>query len=662
MISKDLFTKRQVHLDFHTSPDIEGIGKNFDKKKFQDALRLGKINSITVFAKCHHGMCYYPTKVGKMHPHLDFDLTGAMVDAAHEIGVRAPIYITAGWSDHDAKSHPDWIARSEDGSEITSDNYEPLTDPEAPKLHCAWQTLCLNDGGEYTRHIYALTEEICKRYKKVDGLFYDICIVGGLQCYCPSCMRGMKEEGVDIADVNAVSAYFTRKRRAFMEKCGAIMRRYHPEATIFFNSGGADQYKPEYHSLQTHYEMEDLPTAWGGYNKLSMRAKFFSTTGKPSLAMTGKFHLDWGEFGGFKPKEALKYEIALMALYGVGASVGDHLHPDGEPEFETYASIGYAYDYLEKISPYCYGGKGIANLGVFPSHLKMANEGISNILSENQIDYEVITGNEFAKFDTVIFSEGARLDENGKAALEEYIKNGGNVMIMADALVENGRFAIDFGVFYEGDAEYDCDYIIPRISREELPDAPMLCNIPAHRVSCNEGEIMADMITPYFSRTIGHFCGHKNTPHNKNSQKHPAIIKKGNIVYTAHSLARQYYEFGSVYSKRYFMQALCSVYSGSPVKVEGLYSEGRIRTIKQAESNRYCINLTYAASSKRGAAEIIEDILPLYEIKITAELPESIKRIYLPLSDKELDFTVSDGKIKFTLPKLLCHETIVLEY
>ena len=107
MISKELFTKRQVHLDFHTSPDIEGIGKNFDKKKFQDALKLGNVESVTVFAKCHHGMCYFPTKVGRMHPHLDFDLTGAMVDAAHEIGVRAPIYITGGWSDLDAKEHPE---------------------------------------------------------------------------------------------------------------------------------------------------------------------------------------------------------------------------------------------------------------------------------------------------------------------------------------------------------------------------------------------------------------------------------------------------------------------------------------------------------------------------------------------------------------------------
>ena len=89
---------RQVHLDFHTSGLIKGVGAQFSKEDFQQALREGNVSSITVFAKCHHGYCYYPTKTGTMHPQLDFDLLGAMLDAAHEVGVKAPIYITAGCS------------------------------------------------------------------------------------------------------------------------------------------------------------------------------------------------------------------------------------------------------------------------------------------------------------------------------------------------------------------------------------------------------------------------------------------------------------------------------------------------------------------------------------------------------------------------------------
>ena len=41
---------RQVHLDFHTSEEIKEIGKNFSKEQFQEALRIGNINSINIFA------------------------------------------------------------------------------------------------------------------------------------------------------------------------------------------------------------------------------------------------------------------------------------------------------------------------------------------------------------------------------------------------------------------------------------------------------------------------------------------------------------------------------------------------------------------------------------------------------------------------------------
>ena len=66
--------RRQVHLDFHTSEKIDGIGKDFSKEQFQQMLKKGHVDSITVFSKCHHGWSYHPTKVNKMHPNLNFDL------------------------------------------------------------------------------------------------------------------------------------------------------------------------------------------------------------------------------------------------------------------------------------------------------------------------------------------------------------------------------------------------------------------------------------------------------------------------------------------------------------------------------------------------------------------------------------------------------------
>ncbi len=45
---------RQIHLDFHTSPDIPGIGEEFDKAQWQKALKEGKLY-VNVHSKEHPG-------------------------------------------------------------------------------------------------------------------------------------------------------------------------------------------------------------------------------------------------------------------------------------------------------------------------------------------------------------------------------------------------------------------------------------------------------------------------------------------------------------------------------------------------------------------------------------------------------------------------------
>jgi len=46
---------RQIHLDFHTSAAIEGIGGDLDADVFADTLQRAHVNSINLFARGHHG-------------------------------------------------------------------------------------------------------------------------------------------------------------------------------------------------------------------------------------------------------------------------------------------------------------------------------------------------------------------------------------------------------------------------------------------------------------------------------------------------------------------------------------------------------------------------------------------------------------------------------
>ncbi|WP_113676080.1 hypothetical protein [Vallitalea guaymasensis] len=114
---------RQVHLDFHTSEYIPRVAENFDGDDFASTLKDAHINSITCFARCHHGYLYYPSKSqpDMIHPNLvKKDLLLQQIEACHKYGIKAPIYTTVQWDGYIARKHPEWLAVDEEGKYINS--------------------------------------------------------------------------------------------------------------------------------------------------------------------------------------------------------------------------------------------------------------------------------------------------------------------------------------------------------------------------------------------------------------------------------------------------------------------------------------------------------------------------------------------------------------
>jgi len=331
---------RQVHLDFHTSEHIPAVGSRFSKRQFQEALQIGHVNLINIFAKCHHSWSYYPTEVGVMHPTLTFDLLGEQIEACHQIDVRAPIYYTVGWSATDAEEHPEWCVRNRDGT-IAVTRWPAGAAPDDPRPYGSWKYMC--PTGDYKALMLAQTEEICRWYV-TDGLWYDITNTYPV-CFCENCLRGMTDEGIDLDDDGAVLAYSAQKWERFRRACTGLVQSHHPDAVLYFNGttklhGPNGNIRFRTYGDNTQHDLEDLPTTWGGYDKLPLRARHFQTTGTPIVAMSGKFHTSWGEFGGFKHPDAIRYEAAAMVAFGAACNFGDQLHPLGEMDLDTYRNIG----------------------------------------------------------------------------------------------------------------------------------------------------------------------------------------------------------------------------------------------------------------------------------------------------------------------------------
>lgn len=141
---------RQVHLDFHTSEKIPKIGGKFNKEQFQNALKTGHINSITLFSKCHHGWAYHPSKANDMHPNLNFDLLKAQIEAAHEIGVKTPVYISAGYDEKYAKTHTECLIRDKEEKILGTPDFS----------RAGYHMFCMNTP--YLDYLTKQIEEVCE--------------------------------------------------------------------------------------------------------------------------------------------------------------------------------------------------------------------------------------------------------------------------------------------------------------------------------------------------------------------------------------------------------------------------------------------------------------------------------------------------------------------
>jgi len=648
---------RQVHLDFHTSEAVPGVGSRFRKKQWQDALELGAVDSITVFAKGHHGWAYYPTRAGHVHPTLKGDLLGKQIAACHEIGVRAPIYFTVGWSAGDAIRHPEWAAREKNGK-ISAVNTDFKAKPTDLRPGCSWTNMCPSGG--YLELMLEQTREICEGYP-VDGFFYDICFHP--LCYCRNCKAGMREAGIDLEDENAVTSYHQQKWKRFQQLTRAVIHVTHPDATIYFN-GGAEIYLPFPHAGQTHFELEDLPTTWGGYNKFPLRSRYFANSGKEFLAMSGKFHTSWGEFGGFKAENALRYETAAMVAFGSKCSIGDQLHPTGRMDPETYRRLGTAYRYVKRIEEYSAGSTPCSRLGFVISGSTEHDQGLARILLERQVDFMVADPDNLEQFSTIIVPGHPCLSPKFARKIEAFVKRGGSALILgAGALnAARSRFVLDVGARYLGPARYENDYtVVGDALAKDLVTSPFLNYEGAMRVKLSGGKALAKVREPYFDRTYEHFCSHLNTPYREEDAPHPAAWKRGRAIVLAHELDRLYHEHGAQVHRDLVVNALELVYKDPVLKVDAP-SGARVSLLHQPRQRRYVTHLLYGPPVQRGRCEVIEDLVPLRNTRVALDVPQSVKRARLVPDNTTLRRTRKGRSVCVKVPEFSCHCAVVFEY
>ena len=652
--------RRQVHLDFHTSEKIDGIGKDFSKEQFQQMLKKGHVDSITVFSKCHHGWSYHPTKVNKMHPNLNFDLLGAQIEAAHEIGVKTPVYISAGFDHKATLQHPEWLHLRKDEYQNVGVNME----------YVGYYKLCLNSP--YLDELLAEIKEVCENYD-ADGIFLDIVCVD--PCYCENCQKAMKERGLDINNdddvlklAEEVYANYTRRVRETIDSVK-------PGLPVFHNGGHIRHGRRDLAFMNSHLELESLPTGGWGYDHFPMSAAYARTIGMEYLGMTGKFHKSWGEFGGYKHPNALRYEVALSAANGAKSSIGDQLHPTGLMDNATYTIIGEAYKTVEEREPWLDGFKNKSDIAVlsFESIANYynlscpmnpgSNAGCARILLESHYLFDVVdTEADFNGYKLLILPDGCILDDKLAKKVNDYIANGGKVLASYESGLNTQKtdFALDFGCKFEGNSEYKPTYIRPDYDIDSMPKASYVIYADAMKVTAVNGESTAIIDKPYFNRTCEHFCSHLHAP--ASGEKYgDAVVLNGNTAYFAHKIFEEYFTQGSIYTKEIVRKTINTLL-GDDVSIKtNLPAQGIVTLTENGDSQ--VLHTLYASPVRRGTnVEIIEDIIPVYNTTVSVKSDKAPKSVKLMPEDKSLDYEYKNGRVEFPVPKIDCWQITEIKY
>jgi len=662
---------RQIHLDFHTSEHIPGIGSRFDPDDFADTFARADVDSVTVFSKCHHGWSYHPTKVGKTHPHLDFDLLRAQLTALHKRDINAPIYISAGWDELSARENPGWRVVTPEGV-LVRQRGEPL----GP----GWAFMDFNSP--YLDYLCRQVEEVVEMFPEGNGIFIDIC--HSLVSASSWAQAMMEAKGLDWTDpVNQVKQA-EETQITFFERVRAAALKGDPKRPVFFNFGHVRRGRRDILKYFSHLEIESLPTAFWGYEHFPISARYVDKLGIDFLGMTGKFHNMWGEVGGYKKADALLYECAAMIAQGAKCSVGDHLHPTGMIDKSTYASIGPAYAFVKAAEPWCEGSENRAEIGVFsleaaqhpslagqqPKH-QDADEGVVRALLECQLTFDVLDQeSDFSAYRLVIFPDGVAFDAALKAKADAYVQKGGRVLLTGTSGIDPEKgFIFDVGATWKGASPFETgDYILPAGGlRADGVDDPLFMYESSQRIEAAPGASLGDIYDPYFDRTRRRFSGHVNTPSQPDPSGFASGSQKGAYTYAAHEVFSIYKRIGAV-AMLEIIEKLVQKALGKAALVEtGLPRAGRVTLRHQPRENRDVLHLLHANPVLRGLVrgdnvQPVQDLVTLTGIDVSVESTKPVRGVRLVPDGGDLVFTQQGGRIAFTVPTLRGCQLVEIAY
>ena len=670
---------REIHVDFHTSGLIPGVGAEFNPKEFAETLAAAGVTAACLFTRGHHGWCTYPTQVGEQHPDLRVsDLLGEQYRALQEVDIVPSLYTTVCWDELQVARHPEWICKRENGQIM---KMNPLTGSALGMFEPGWTFLCWNSP--YREYVKAQSVEAVLRHPDSDYLFVDI-LFNDEPCCCQHCTDRMKAHGLNPENPADREKNSLDSAREFMEFLNQAVHEAVPGMPMFYNSrlrvtGAVENgSKPELQYLGVTI-VESLPSGPWGYDHFPIFARYFQNFPNKMMGHTGKFQKMWGDFGGLKNQAALDYEVIRMMAFGVVASIGDQLPPSGKFDKATYELIGNTYRKVSQVEKHLMGSTPIDEIAVlltdkevrvFDSKLD-AEYGAMKMLTQRQYQFSFIDVEaDFSSYAVVILPDDILVDAILLEKLENYLQKGGKILASYKSGVSSeGVWNLKtLPIIMRGDNPFTPYYIYPvdKLLKDGLIEdtdhvqylGGALVEVAAAQKEAAAVEVLAKVTEPYFNREWDHFCSHLQTPPAKKTQYPEMLFNGSNMVYFAAKKFACYNNFASHVDRNMVEYGLSLLLEGGKLVESNLPSTAEV-TLRRSRIEDAPLVLTvmhYIPQRRTQQIDIIEDTIPLYDIDFSVKtggiLSGSVSSVVDASTGESLSFTQKEERVNFSVGKI----------
>lgn len=663
----DVLGETNIHLDFHTPPLQPDIGAEFDPDQFGKCLEEANVDSIALFAKCCHGMSYYDSDIGTVHPNLDFDLLAAQIESCRDRGISVLAYYVLAWDNLPGADNPDWYQRDGDGDVLNAETREDR-----------WEWLCLNSP--YAEELVLPQVRELLGYD-LDGFFFDILLYHKDACTCRYCQRDMRDQGLDPNDPAARQRHRSRVCREFAARTTDLINDRDEEQVVVYNHKLAPGLTSSLADSMNYLLIESLPVGWG-YMHTPMSARYARNFDRPVQGMTGAFHEVWGDFGTVKDETQLKYELAISLSHHVPVSVGDQLLPRGELEPAKYDIVGEAFAFAKERS--LPAADPVRDVAVVvpgsadpsgadpvvpgePTPRENGGVGATKLLCEAHRQFDILDEAltqrllDDAGFGTVVLPSTGALAPETERAVRSFVAGGGGLVATdASSLDADGSFALGdvLGVERRGRLPYSAGYVDLDAYDDGVPDVSCVSYEGFQSVALDGASRCARVVAPTTERSETRRFSHHQAPPERETDV-PAITRNeyrdGAAVYVATPLFDQYYESAYHGHRRLLSNVLDDVGNDRAYTVDAPASV-EVNAMRTDDAT-YLHFVNYHAGRPGAGLPQIDEVVPVTDV--TATVHDDVSEA-TSVTDVRVETSQQDHGLGLSLDSVGLHEIVEL--